>query len=189
MTVFLLVVGTTDLSGTVPLACGIERTSIWIATVWFIVIAGAIAVIDMQTRKIPDRIVYPSLVGIGLLYFSVSLSEAACAQEASGTGEPLRVLTAFAGLTTLGGVYLMIAVVSHGSLGLGDVKYAALIGLTLGWHGWNGIVLGLLLPFLFGGAAAAVLLVGGRIGRREAVAFGPWMSLGAFTALSLQLFA
>ncbi|TFF16734.1 prepilin peptidase [Cellulosimicrobium terreum] len=67
-------------------------------------------------------------------------------------------------------------------LGFGDVKLAGTLGTPLAWLGWAELVAGLLLPFLLGGAWALGLVVSRRARRDTAVAFGPFMVLGAGVA-------
>jgi len=49
----------------------------------------------------------------------------------------------------------------------------------LGWQGWSQVVVGTLAAFVVNGLVVAVLLLSGRVTRRSAVAFGPWLVLGA----------
>lgn len=65
---------------------------------------------------------------------------------------------------------------SRGGMGGGDVKYAAVLGL---WLGWKLLLVALFLAFVLGSVAAAWMLL---VGRRGAIPFGPFLSLGAGTA-------
>ncbi len=53
----------------------------------------------------------------------------------------------------LGGFYLMLAL--GWSMGLGDVKLAAVTGAALGAHGWDRVLTATVAAFLGAGAAAA----------------------------------
>jgi leader peptidase (prepilin peptidase)/N-methyltransferase len=81
--------------------------------------------------------------------------------------------------------YFTLAFIDPAGLGLGDVKFAAVIGLLLGWFGWSHVAVGTLLAFLINGLVALVVLL--RRGKAEGseVAFGPSMILGAVLALAL----
>ena len=70
-------------------------------------------------------------------------------------------------LGALLGAALLFALrtLSRGGIGLGDVKYAAAFGI---WLGWQGTLL------------ALALLGTGRLGRRDRLAFGPFLSAGAY---------
>jgi leader peptidase (prepilin peptidase) / N-methyltransferase len=80
--------------------------------------------------------------------------------------------------------FLGLAMLRPADLGLGDVKLAGVVGLMLGWLGWGEAILGTFLGFLFGGAVGIFLLLAGRVGRRTALPFGPFMLLGALVAIA-----
>jgi leader peptidase (prepilin peptidase)/N-methyltransferase len=66
------------------------------------------------------------------------------------------------------------------SMGMGDVKYAALIGLFLGWK------LGLLaagLAFIIAALLIVILLPTGKMTMGERIPFGPFLSLGTVIAI------
>lgn len=63
------------------------------------------------------------------------------------------------------------------SLGMGDVKYVALIGLMLGWA--NGLV-AVFAAFVSALLVIAVLLPFGKVAFTQKIPFGPFLSLGAF---------
>ena len=79
-----------------------------------------------------------------------------------------------------GGLMLLIAVVSRGGMGGGDVKFAAALGL---WLGWKFTLMALLLSFLAGGVGGAVLLITRLKGRKDYIPFGPFIALGAFITM------
>lgn len=63
------------------------------------------------------------------------------------------------------------------AMGFGDVKLAAVLGAFLGWQL---LLVGLLLAFVFGAVGG---VVGKALGRGRVVPFGPYLVLGAFVAL------
>lgn len=76
-----------------------------------------------------------------------------------------------------GGILLMLAFISRGGMGGGDIKLAAVLGV---WLGWPYIALALLLTFLGGGVAGALLLLLKIKGRKDAIPFGPFLTAGAY---------
>jgi leader peptidase (prepilin peptidase)/N-methyltransferase len=135
--------------------------------------AVTLALIDFDVRRLPDAIVLPSyLVGALLIV-------AACAARADWW-PAARGLLAMAALSTL---YLALALLYPGGMGLGDVKLAGLLGLYLGWLGWSPVWVGTFTGFLLGGLVGAMLLVTRRANRKTAVPFGPFMLAGAMLAL------
>jgi leader peptidase (prepilin peptidase)/N-methyltransferase len=77
----------------------------------------------------------------------------------------------------------LLAFISSG-LGFGDCKLAALIGLVLGWFGWDVLFAGMTtLGFLFAALYLLPRTVLGRIARTDRFAFGPFMLVGAVAVL------
>jgi leader peptidase (prepilin peptidase)/N-methyltransferase len=81
--------------------------------------------------------------------------------------------------------YFTLAFITPAGLGLGDVKFAAVIGLLLGWFGWSHVAVGTLLAFLLNGLVALIVLLRRRKIKGSEVPFGPSMVLGAVLALAL----
>ncbi|EAX47870.1 peptidase A24A domain protein [Thermosinus carboxydivorans Nor1] len=103
-----------------------------------------------------------------------------------GAGVFINLGLGFTGLTDMiagsllgGGLLLVIAIASRGGMGGGDIKFAACLGL---WLGWKLTLLALFLSFLLGGVGGIVLLTLKRKGRKDFIPFGPFLALGAFFA-------
>ncbi len=79
-----------------------------------------------------------------------------------------------------GGLLLVLAIISRGGMGGGDVKFAAALGF---WLGWPGTLLGLFIGFVLGGIISLLLLVSGLRGRKDLIPFGPFIAVGAWVAL------
>ena len=128
-----------------------------------------LAVIDVRTHRLPNRIVLPTLA---LLVVAVSV-DAVVTADAAPLGRGLL------GSLVLGGFYAVLRMISHAGMGGGDVKLALVIGLLLAWQGWGAFLLGASSAFVLGAVFALVLLAAGRVDRRTRIAFGPWMIAGA----------
>jgi leader peptidase (prepilin peptidase)/N-methyltransferase len=143
------------------------------AFLYLTAIAVALALIDVDVKRLPNAIVLPSyLVGAVLLVPAVL---AHADWWAAGRG-----LIAMAVLWTF---YFALAFVYPGGMGFGDVKLAGLLGLYLGWLGWSAVWIGTFTGFLLGALAGVVLLAARRAGRRTTIAFGPYMLAGALLAV------
>jgi leader peptidase (prepilin peptidase)/N-methyltransferase len=131
-----------------------------------ILIVVPAALIDLEYRIIPNK-----LTGLGAvlaLVIGLALDPA---------GEPERLIAAAAA----GGFLLLAALAYPGGMGMGDVKLAAVMGLFLGRTVGPAILIALLAGVLVGGTVIA--RKGAREGRKTAVPFGPFLALGALTAV------
>lgn len=123
-----------------------------------------IAIIDLDHGLILNKLVYPALA----LALPLSLIQ----QDNS----PLSAIIG----AGIGLALALVPLLFPGGMGWGDVKMSALMGLALGFP-QTLVALGLAVSA--GGAVAALLLVARIKGRREAIPFGPFLSLGAVAAL------
>lgn len=65
----------------------------------------------------------------------------------------------------------------------GDVKLAALIGLFTGFLSWEAVLIAGIGSFLIGGVTSIVLLVFRIRGRKDAIPFGPFMTVAAIVSV------
>ena len=136
-------------------------------------IGVALALIDLDVKRLPNVIVLPSyVVGTVLLAIAAAID-----------GDWPDLLRALLGMAALYGLYFGLALVYPAGMGFGDVKLAGVLGLYLGWLGWGEVVIGGFLGFLFGGLVGGVLMAIRRAGRKSQIPFGPFMLLGAFAAI------
>jgi leader peptidase (prepilin peptidase)/N-methyltransferase len=140
------------------------------AYLYFGVLGSGLAVLDVTTRRLPNRIVLPSYpVAIILLGLGAFIS---------GAWWPLA--RASIGMAALGGFFLVLAVVFPGQLGLGDVKLAGLIGLYLAWFGSSTLVFGILVAWC---TAALVLPIRRLLQRSGPLPLAPFLVFGALMAI------
>lgn len=150
-----------------------DHPAVLIALLAATVGCSLLVVIDLAVHRLPDKPVASTFLAI-LLALGVA--------AATGIGwAPLgRALLA---ALVLVAAYFILAFVAPDGLGLGDVKFAAVIGLALGWFGWSHVAIGSLLAFMINGLVALIVLIRrGKIKGSE-VPFGPSMVLGAVVAL------
>ena len=159
----------------VELATAFAFGAVAIAFVAFAVVSVVLAVIDLRTHRLPNRI-----VGAGYVIAVSSLGVAAIAAHDGGVA--MRSLGAGA---VLFGALFVVRIVDPRAIGGGDVKLAGLIGLHLGWLGWDTVVLGSMFAFAGAGLFAIVLVLMHRRGFGVRIAFGPWLLGGAWAAIAL----
>lgn len=131
-------------------------------------IALYISVIDLREFRIPNRILIP-----GLALTTASMFAVAVVTDRIGD-----LFRAFAGALLATAIFFTIHLLNPAGLGMGDVKFATLIGLTLAWISFPIGLLGLAVSWLAAAIfAIAVLLVRGS-NRHQLVPFGPFMFFG-----------
>ncbi|MGN8245521.1 prepilin peptidase [Cellulomonas soli] len=166
-------------TGILFVATGLFAGPTWVlpALLYLVSISVALALIDIETRRLPDVIVLPSyVVALALL----TLASWNPGGEADW-GALLRALIGCAAMYTL---YFVLVWVYPAGMGFGDVKLAGVLGLYLGWFGWSALAFGWFAAYLLGGLFSIGLLVAGRAGRKSAIPFGPWMLLGALVGIA-----
>jgi len=144
---------------------------------WYLVAAGvALAVIDVRTHRLPDRLTLPSypvalilLGGGGLLL-------------PDGTGH---LAGALAGLAAAGAFFLLLALARPGDIGWGDVKLSGLLGFYLGWFGAGAVLAGLLGAFVLAAVTGLALIAAGRATRKSQLPFGAFMVTAALAVIAL----
>jgi prepilin signal peptidase PulO-like enzyme (type II secretory pathway) len=131
-----------------------------------------IFVIDLEHGLILNKVVYPSMIVAFLLalypwpWFNDSLG--------------MRLAYAALGGAIGFAIFLLIAIVSRGGMGWGDVKLAALIGLVTGFPL---VFLAIIMAAILGGIVAVALVVIRKKKRREMIPFGPFLALAAMVTL------
>jgi len=132
-----------------------------------------IFVVDLEHGLVLNKVVYPGMVAA--LLIALFLPQPWITQL------KLHGIANFA----LGGaigfvILLLIAIISRGGMGWGDVKLAGLIGLATGFPL---VFVALIMGAILGGLIAAALLAMKRRGRKEAIPFGPFLSVAAIITL------
>lgn len=125
----------------------------------------AVTVIDFEHHRVLNIMLAPAAIvvaGLSLL---------------PGAPQPLDMLL---GGAVGFGVFLLLAIIGRGALGLGDVKLAGVIGMMVGYPG---VLTALAIGAIFGAAGALVLLASRRATRKSAIAYAPYLAAGAMITL------
>jgi leader peptidase (prepilin peptidase)/N-methyltransferase len=158
----------------VELLCGLLYVFLYhhfglsVESVIFILLATTLLIvsfIDLAHTIVPDAITLPGIL-VGL-FASLALTS-------------IGIVDAILGLCLGGGLFLLIALLSRGGMGGGDIKLIAMIGAFLGWQA---VLVTILLGALLGALVGLGLIMLKKKGRRDPLPFGPFLALGALIAM------
>jgi leader peptidase (prepilin peptidase)/N-methyltransferase len=139
----------------------------------FAAVTIALAGIDIDTLTLPRQLVCGGAVaGAALLTMSALVD-----------GEPARLVGAAIGAAAAAAAIFALHEISPRAMGFGDVRFAGLIGLHLGWLGLAQVPAGLFLAFVLGAIAGVGLLALRRNGWRAQIPFGPFLAAGALATV------
>jgi leader peptidase (prepilin peptidase)/N-methyltransferase len=129
-----------------------------------------LTVIDLEHGLLPNTIVYPAI--------AIAFAVAVASQLLHLPLLPDLKSAAIAG--AIGFAFLLIPALISRGMGWGDVKLAAFIGLATGFPL---VLLALFIGIVSGGLVASILLLLKIKGRKDAIPFGPFLSLGTLLTL------
>jgi prepilin signal peptidase PulO-like enzyme (type II secretory pathway) len=131
-----------------------------------------IFVVDLEHGLILNKVVYPGMV--------VALLLALYPWPWLNESMVMRVAYAALGGGIGFAIFFLIAIISGGGMGWGDVKLAALIGLAIGFPM---VFLSLIIGVILGGIMAVALVIAKKRKRRQTIPFGPFLALAAMITL------
>jgi leader peptidase (prepilin peptidase)/N-methyltransferase len=136
-------------------------------------ICVALALIDLDTKRLPNSITLPSYAaGLVLLGGAALLNH-----------EPRRLVHALVGMAALYAWYFLLWLVYPAGMGFGDVRLSGVLGMYLAYLGWGSLVAGAALGFAFGGVFSTLALVLRLATRKTMVPYGPFMIAGALVGV------
>lgn len=124
-----------------------------------------ITFIDLKTQEIPDGLILFGLIS-GLLFNLYDIKA--------------HMVLGILGFVLGGGVFLLIAMLTGGAMGGGDIKLMAVLGL---FFGWKYIILITLISFVIGAAVSLILIATKLKGRKDFIPFGPFIAAAALIAI------
>jgi leader peptidase (prepilin peptidase)/N-methyltransferase len=139
------------------------------AYLYLCAVGVALALIDLDVKRLPDVLTLPSY-GVGLALLGA----------ASGVHHDAWSLArACIGMAALFAFYFTVAIIAPRGMGFGDVKLSGVIGLYLAWLGWAELAVGAFAAFVVGALVGIGLVIFSGAGRKTKVPFGPFMLVGA----------
>ena len=138
-----------------------------------------VSLIDLEHRLILDVVVFPSIVM--LLVLAPFWPDIGFPRVFLGD-ETLLASLANSSLSGLGAflVFLLVAMINPAGMGGGDIKFAAVLGLMVGFPG---ILIAIWISVIGGGLVAIGLVVTRKKSRKDVMPFGPFMAVGAAVVL------
>ncbi|RAX24133.1 MULTISPECIES: A24 family peptidase [unclassified Actinomyces] len=171
----------------VTLAWGLGHGAVGYTALALPVVAllGVAGSVDAVCHRLPNR-----LLGTAALWLVVAIAGRSLVRLV--TVESVHAALWPAGRATLcalgaGAAVFAMWLIPASGMGLGDVKLCALLGLWLGYIAVDWVVAGLLLGFILAGLVAIGLLVTRRAGRKDTLAFGPYLAAGGWLAWLLAM--
>jgi leader peptidase (prepilin peptidase)/N-methyltransferase len=143
------------------------------AYLYFGAVGVVLALIDLDSRRLPNAIVLPSYPVLAVLFTLASVWQ----------DDWWALARAGIGAAALFGFFFAVAYAYPAGMGFGDVKLAGIVGSVLAYLSWAALIVGAFVGFLLGALVGVGLMVAGRGGRKTAVPFGPFMIGGALIAL------
>lgn len=142
---------------------GFNTDSIFI--LFLIMVLVVCSFIDLKYKIIPNKITYPVFF-VGLMYSFFFSNNS--------------LLTTLYNIIIPAGFLFLLALIIKNSMGMGDIKYVAMIGSFLGWvNTMSGIFLGSIIGLII----SLVLILFNVISRESKIPFAPFISLGIIIVL------
>jgi len=147
----------------------------WHTLFYFALVSAFIVItfIDYDFQIIPDSITLPGAL-IGLLAGSLLLYDPFLRWSLMGFKPSI------IGAATGFGLFYLIAFLSRGGMGGGDIKMMAMVGAFMGW---KSVLLTTFVGSLFGSMWGIFLMIFKGSGRKSKIPFGPFLAAGAVITL------
>jgi leader peptidase (prepilin peptidase)/N-methyltransferase len=150
-----------------------HRILLIIAWEIFIVIGISLSAIDLEHRRLPDRLTV-SLFLFGLILLSADAIHSHRIHELK-----IALLSAL----SLGAFYWVVNFLSKGGMGMGDVKLAVPIGLFSGYQSGISVYVASMIGFALGSLIGLFMMAVGKASRKSTLPFGPFMIAGAMLTI------
>ena len=149
----------------------------WELPAYLVLFAGLVALsfIDGELMILPKRIVYPVTVAVTLLLIIAS----------AGTGHWHQLYVGLACAAVWFAAFLALYLISPRLLGFGDVRFAPMLGIALGWLGVGYAILGFFAANLIGAVVGIILIAGRGYKREDRVAYGVFLAAGCAVGVLL----
>ena len=169
------------ITATGAVAAAVEAATVWRfgwspplgAYLVFGAVATAVSATDLAQQRVSNRAVLAALApGAALLALASGFDAAWWPLARAGLA-----------MVALAGFYLTLGLAFPSGMGMGDVKWAAVTGLFLGWISWPAVATATLLAFAGAALFVTVRYVAAPRRHRAVLAMAPFMAAGALAAI------
>lgn len=141
-------------------------------------------VIDIEHHLILNKIIYPCavialIISIFLPYLTISPS-LAIAGHFFDFGWASGIVSSILGGVVGFAIFFVISLLTRGGMGEGDIKMVGLIGLVVGYPL---VFVSIMLAIIMGGVLSLLLIILKAKNRKQSIAFGPFLSIGAIATI------
>jgi leader peptidase (prepilin peptidase)/N-methyltransferase len=137
-----------------------------LAAYLYLAAAGiALAMIDIDVKRLPDAIVLPSYAVVAVLLTVAAI----------GDQDWWPLARAAIGAAAMFAFYFAIILAYPAGMGFGDVKLSGVLGALMGYLSWSALIVATFGAFLLGAIVGVALIASSRGGRKTAIPFGPFM--------------
>lgn len=147
---------------------------------WYVIIPILFVMAVAMYTDLRRRLIYDWLTLPGIVYFLVLHAYL----------HPEKWLTYAIGVIVLGGISLLMAVISNGQMGGGDIKLLALVGAAVGWQA--GVVV-LMLTYLLAGVSVlpmwAIAKMTGKMKLVREIPLAPFVAGGTSLLLVIVMYS
>jgi leader peptidase (prepilin peptidase)/N-methyltransferase len=133
----------------------------------------ALALIDLEHLLLPRAIVYPTLAAVSLWLGA----------SAAYYSQWHRLLVAVICAAIWFSIFWLMNFFSPRSLGFGDVRLSAVLGLALGWLGEGVVLVGFFAANVIGAVIGVTLIALKRTSREQPIPYGIFLATGAILAV------
>ncbi|SDJ25932.1 leader peptidase (prepilin peptidase) / N-methyltransferase [Frankineae bacterium MT45] len=155
---------------------GAALTALFPALIFLALVHTPLVVIDFETKRLPNRLVFPAAIGGALLFGLAALVD----------GDSSALLRTFEAAALVYAIFFAVIMISPRSFGFGDVKLLGVLAGMLGWFGWREVYYGVLAGFLLGSVVALGRLLTRRATMKSTIPLGPSLIFGAFLVTGLH---
>lgn len=150
-----------------------------------VALLGTACSVDAVCHRLPNHFLAQAAMWTGTATLALGLFNAT-------TGTPLpeaswAILRSILCAVSAGVIVGAMVLLPGSGMGLGDAKLCAVLGLWLGYFGGTYAAMGIILGFFIGGFIAVALMACRLADRKTLIAFGPYLSLGAWLAWMLAV--